>query len=226
MLSKSNPAENICVYSFHQQEGKGQFGRIWYSGRQNNISLSCLLHFHGFPAKSHFLLNKAISASVVKFLEDSFSINGLKIKWPNDIYFGEKKMGGLLVQNQLSGANIKSSIIGLGLNVNEDAFPEHLPNPVSLCQITTVKHELINLSISMADSLTTLLEAFLNRIPELNNYYLEHLLGYKQLRDYRMPDGQLLTGTIVSVNDLGKLNVNIANNIHSFDHKEIEFILT
>lgn len=123
--------DNLSVVSaLEQTSGKGQRGNQWYSAPGQNLLFSIVLKSPSLVAKNHFALNEMAALSVTDFL----SAYGIKaeIKWPNDIYVGEKKICGILIENSFLGNAISSSIIGIGLNINQRNFNVSLPNPTSL----------------------------------------------------------------------------------------------
>ncbi len=134
-LQKENPLpEFSMVMTEFQTAGRGQAGNSWYSGKGNNILLSFLLYPHGVKAKDQFIIAQIVSLAIKRVL-DNF-IKNVTIKWPNDIYWNDKKIAGILIENSLLGQHIDYTIVGVGLNINEEEFPSGLPNPVSLREIT------------------------------------------------------------------------------------------
>ena len=137
-LQKENPLpEYSMVMTEFQTAGRGQAGNSWYSGKGNNMLLSFLLYPHGVKAKDQFIISQIVSLAIKRVL-DNF-ISNVTIKWPNDIYWNDKKIAGILIENSLIGQHIDHTIVGVGLNVNEKEFPEGLPNPISLREITRSK---------------------------------------------------------------------------------------
>ena len=127
--------DNLSVLSAYEQtEGRGQRGNTWTSTPGENLMFSVVLKNPKISAKDQFGINEITSLSVVDFL----SQHGIsaRIKWPNDIYVGSKKICGILIENSLRGSGISSSIIGIGLNINQRNFDVNIPNPTSmvLCQ--------------------------------------------------------------------------------------------
>lgn len=130
------PNRSVIVADF-QTAGRGQVGNVWESERGKNLTFSLLLYPQALPIKQQFFISQ-ISALSVKETLDSYT-DGITIKWPNDIYWNDKKICGMLIENDLSGHNLLRSIIGIGLNLNQSAFMGDAPNPVSLSQI--LRHE-------------------------------------------------------------------------------------
>jgi len=121
------------VIAESQTQGKGQRGNTWESEKGKNLTFSIVLYPTALEAKNQFILSMLSALSCLEALNDY--TDGFTIKWPNDIYWKDKKIGGILIENELEGKYISQSIIGIGLNVNQDAFLSDAPNPVSLKQI-------------------------------------------------------------------------------------------
>ena len=135
-LHEENPLfEGTVVIAKHQEQGRGQRGTTWESEPNKNLTLSLFLQPGFLPADEQFVLSKTISLGVMEWVA-SVGVSNVKIKWPNDIYVGDKKIAGILIENSVSGTKFQHSIIGVGINVNQEKFSSHLSNPTSLKIIT------------------------------------------------------------------------------------------
>ena len=135
LLQQKNPLpEGSMVMTEFQTSGRGQAGNSWYSGKGKNLLFSFLLYPRFIQAKDQFIISRIVSLAIIRVLQQY--TENITIKWPNDIYWNDKKIAGILIENSLMGQHIEYTIVGIGLNVNEDDFPTHLPNPVSVKQIT------------------------------------------------------------------------------------------
>ena len=132
--SEFSPDDGIAVVADYQTAGRGCGTNSWESERGKNLLLSLLIHPTGIPANRQFLISEWVSVALCELLE-SYIYNKVEIKWPNDIYVDGRKICGILIENRLQGDHIKDSIIGIGLNVNQQEFLSDAPNPVSLCQL-------------------------------------------------------------------------------------------
>ena len=128
----------MVVVADYQSAGRGCGTNKWESERGKNLLFSVLLHPAGMRARDQFRISMAVSVALCEML--SQYAGDFSIKWPNDIYWRDRKICGILIENQLQGSYMRDSIIGVGLNVNQREFLSDAPNPVSLCQI--VGHEL------------------------------------------------------------------------------------
>ena len=134
MVAKGEwPKEEHFLRADYQTAGRGQTGNGWESEEGKNLLCSILLP----PRQNLFELNMVVAVAVQRLLGDKFTI-----KWPNDIYYGDQKVAGILVENALLGNELKYSIAGIGLNVNQTEWHSDAPNPVSLKQITGKTYDL------------------------------------------------------------------------------------
>ncbi len=129
-------AEHGMAWLARQQTvGKGQAGRQWESTAGENILMSILLDTSELLLQDQFSLSAAMASACHAFI-NSYARKNVYIKWPNDIYWNDSKAGGILIENIIQGQTWKWAAVGLGININQTVFPAHLPNPVSLRQIT------------------------------------------------------------------------------------------
>ena len=136
LLSKTNPSHGTVISASFQHQGKGQFGRMWYSDKEKNVLCSVILRPEHLHASDQFYLNAAVCQALVALINEITSgIVSAKIKWPNDIYVNEKKIAGILIQNTISGYQVKTCIVGIGINVNQEGFTESTVNATSLKSI-------------------------------------------------------------------------------------------
>lgn len=125
------------VVAAYQTAGKGCGTNSWESERGKNLTFSMLIHPEDIPASEQFHITEIVSVAMCETLQQVLGpAHHVTIKWPNDIYVGEKKICGILIENRLQGNIIKDSIIGIGLNVNQKEFRSNAPNPVSIYQLT------------------------------------------------------------------------------------------
>ena len=181
--------DNLSVLSaLSQSEGRGQKGNKWSSVPGENLTFSIVLKFGeqtagelrlAVTAREQFVLTEITSLSIVEFL----SRHGIKakIKWPNDIYVGDKKICGVLIENSLRGKNLSSSIIGIGLNVNQRNFDVNLPNPTSMILETGIEEDIRSCLEEFMDIFQDYLEY---RLPNLRERYLSYLWRYNTQARY------------------------------------------
>ena len=131
----SGDCDNLSVVAaMEQTAGRGQGTHTWHSLRGQNLLFSMLFKPEALPASNILLITCATTLGLLDYLKSK----GVKarIKWPNDIWVEDKKICGILIENALDGDSVSRSIIGIGFNLNQTEWPEDLPNPVSLKQLT------------------------------------------------------------------------------------------
>lgn len=119
-----------------QTAGRGQRGNSWESEPGKNLTFSVLLKPKSLPASRQFEISEIVAIAVAKVLRDELGTDDIKIKWPNDIYYLDKKIVGILIENSLTGVGIDRSIAGIGINVNQAVFLSDAPNPISMLAIS------------------------------------------------------------------------------------------
>ena len=130
ILKNKNEIEGLVVFSENQTDGKGQRGNSWITERGKNLTFSLFLK-PSILISTQFVLSKIVSLSIVDFLME-MGVKDVKIKWPNDIYCGDKKIAGILIENTISEGKINNCIVGIGLNVNQVNFDSSIQNATSL----------------------------------------------------------------------------------------------
>ncbi len=150
--------DNLSVIAaVEQTAGRGQGSHTWYSSPRTNLTFSIL---YRFPECGQGLLKVADMLLVTQIttlgIRDYLLSKGItaRIKWPNDIWVGDRKICGILIENILDGDRIEASIVGIGLDVNEETWPEELPNPVSMKQLTGVHYELVSELEELCESIS------------------------------------------------------------------------
>ena len=208
---------NMVVWAEYQTAGRGCGTNRWESEQGKNLTFSILIHPKDLPATQQFHISMAISLAICEALEQY--IGDVSIKWPNDIYWRNGKIGGILIENTLNGNIIMESIIGIGLNVNQRVFKSDAPNPVSMWQIC--EHETDREAL-----LKEILEAF-ERIldSKIREQYLSKLYRRKGYHPYADKEGAFMA-EIVTVEDDGHLVLHDDNGKERrYAFKEVQFII-
>ena len=226
LQSENAPKEDFVIRADFQTDGKGQRGHTWQAENAANLTFSYVFMPENLDVRNQFLLSQTAALSVVEFLEKN-GIENPVIKWPNDIYVGMKKICGMLIENTLSGHLIKNSIIGIGINVNQSIFPENLPNPVSMTNLTGKFYDLENLFAQMIEILQKRLQSLdVNNFSALKEEYLKKLLGLNRTLIYSS-HGQIFKGVIKDVDSHGYITVfneNSGDNT-TYDFNQINLII-
>ena len=225
MLSNSKPVpEGTVIMADAQTAGRGQHQNKWHSQPGKNLTFSILLKPSFLSVLSQFDLVRAVSLGVINGLK-ALPARSLKIKWPNDIYFNDKKLGGILIENMVQGGMIRNSIIGIGLNINQEHFPPEVPNPVSVKQILQTDCDLKALLAEICSSIEACyLQLKAGKTALVRKSYLERLYWYNIPGTYKVKD-LTFTGVITGVKTNGLLVVeNGKDGVSEYDIKEIEFL--
>lgn len=139
LLKEQDLPDGFTLYTYYQTAGRGQVGNKWESEKGQNLLMSTLIRPKYLPISEHFILSEIV-ALALKDVLDRYT-DGIRIKWPNDIYWNDKKISGTLIENNFSGSTIRSCIAGIGLNLNQTVFVSDAPNPISLKQITDQEYD-------------------------------------------------------------------------------------
>jgi len=223
-LSNSKPLpEGTVIMADSQTAGRGQQQNRWHSEDGKNLTFSLLLKPVFLPVTQQFDLTRVISLGIINAFEPLLG-NQLKVKWPNDIYYGDYKLGGILIENIIQGSQIKNSVIGIGLNINQDDFPLEVPNAVSLKQIL---HRDYDLKFLLSEICKNIEAAYLNlksgRFELVRKAYLDRLYWLNEDKMFKTKD-KMFAGVITGVKDNGLLIVNDGIGTSEFNQKEIEFL--
>ena len=214
-LTNGRVDEGQVVWTEYQTAGRGCGTNRWESERGKNLLFSLLISPEYLPANKQFQLSMAISLAIVDALGQL--VGDLSIKWPNDIYWRNGKLAGILIENTLKGNLIKDSIIGVGLNVNQRKFHSDAPNPVSLWQIT-----------GQETNREQLLKDILQRLDfkdGLKERYMKSLYRRKGFHPYTDKDGVFMA-EIVGVEDDGHLLLSDDNGKkRRYAFKEVQFVI-
>lgn len=227
LASNSEPLpEGTVIMADNQFAGRGQQESVWQTQSGKNISLSIYLKPSFLPLRKQFFLNMAVSLAVAEALS-SFLPLPVKVKWPNDIYYNRKKLGGILIENTLTGSTTKSAVVGIGLNINQEEFMDDLADKAT--SVYQILHKQVDLEPVMGKIFVYMEKYYLNlkseRYSILQNNYLNRLLNFNTVAEY-LQNGQVFEGIIKGVEDSGLLIMEIDKETTTFNFKEIEYIHT
>ncbi len=223
LLRKKQPFEGTIVRTFCQTLGRGQRERHWESEDFSNLTFSLIYYPVFLSVSMQFQLSKAIALGIADFVKSIVKTEKVTIKWPNDIYIGDNKIAGILIENTVSGNKISSAVIGIGLNVNQTIFNKEIPNPISLKMITGKKLDLENcfqeLCVSLEARYMQLKAAKENVI---NEHYHKALYGLNKEREFII-DNKNTIAEIVGVDDLGRLKLKTEEIVTAHDLHHVVF---
>lgn len=222
-LRSGRAREGMVIRAGFQSAGKGQQGNRWESEDGKNLLFSIILFPDMVDPAEQFIIAQFISLGISDYL--SGHISGCKIKWPNDIYAGNDKIAGILIENSITGSAISSTVAGIGLNINQIVFPDRIPNPVSLRMVTGKEYDI---SVCLPELLSCLDVRYKTLITgdrdQIRGDYRASLFRFGEWHEYRTGEG-MFTGRIVAVGQTGCLMVeDRTGKTREFSFKEIEFI--
>ena len=226
LLMQAPLDDGDVIWAHEQFAGRGQHNHTWVSEADMNLTFTVILRPCFVAPDRQFLLNKIVSLAVVDFLRDSLVNDPASIKWPNDIYIGNLKIGGILIENKIMGSILETSIAGIGVNINQTHFTQDIPNPASMIQFlhreTSLKDALLMICRCLDRRYNTLKEI---GPASLDLDFDQHLLGIGQWRKFICHADQL-EGKIKGVNNLGQLLIETRmGQVMCFNHHEVEYVL-
>ena len=208
---------DLLVWTDYQTAGRGCGTNTWESERGKNILFSALVHPANVLAREQFILSMA-EALAVKEALDGYA-DGILLKWPNDIYWHDRKISGTLIETTLGGEHIRSCIFGTGVNVNQTLFRSNAPNPVSLCQITGHEVDCRELLQPIASRLQDYMALVASgQWPLIRARYRACLYRRGEAHWYILPDGRRRRYMLKTVEDNGTLLLEDCD-----DHEEARF---
>ncbi|MFC0517225.1 biotin--[acetyl-CoA-carboxylase] ligase [Mucilaginibacter angelicae] len=225
LLSNSKPVpEGTVIMAEEQYAGRGQQQNTWHSEPGKNLTFSLLLKPDFLAVGDQFDLNRAASLGVHDALQPILG-NGLKIKWPNDIYYGDRKLGGMLIENTIHSGQLRDSVIGIGLNVNQENFPPGAANATSVKQILQKDYDLTLLLSEICKLIEVYyLKLKAGEIEFVRNAYLSRLYWLNEVKNFESNNG-IFNGTVKNVLPNGLLVIEDTNGQQlEFNLKELKFL--
>lgn len=221
LVQKAAAMEGTLVITDHQTAGRGQRGKTWQAAIGLNFTFSFLLQPRFVAVKDQFHLQRVVALGITDYLQTYFT-DDLKIKWPNDILIKGKKLCGILIENQLSGAFLSQSVVGIGLNVNQKEFA--LPAATSMALQGGREFDLVQ-------ELEKLLEQLEARYLQLKQHKEQQLIAdYLQRMYWRdeihvfFAHGEEFEGEIKGTNEMGLLQIESREGVRTFDVKEVTYM--
>lgn len=220
--TKSLP-EGTLVQAFDQVNGRGQQGNSWESSPHKNLTFSLLLHPKFLNVQHQFDLSKVISIAIVEYLQSL--CQQVRIKWPNDIYVGKQKIAGILIENSLEGIQLRQSIVGVGLNVNQEDFSSALSFVTSICKESGVRHDLNAILSGLCQKMEKWYMKLRNGSKDIDETY-QGLLFQKNVPALYEDDNGRFMAKIIEVNEKGQLVLeDEQEEKRTYNFKEVRFLL-
>lgn len=224
LLSNSKPLpEGTVIMAESQYAGRGQQQNKWHSEPGKNLTFSILLTPSFLPVINQFDLTRVVSLGVFGALAPYLG-DKLKIKWPNDIYYEDHKLGGILIETHIQGDRIKDAVIGIGLNINQESFLPGAANAISLKQILHKDYDLRTILSEICGHIEAYyLNLKAGKFLFVRNMYLTRLYWLNQVKRFRS-NNQVFEGIVRNVKDEGLLVVENNSMQQEFNLKQIEFL--
>lgn len=224
MLRDSTPPEGTVITASYQEAGRGQPGNRWESEPGKNLLMSVILYPVMVRPADQFIISRMVSLAVLDLV--ARHTPSARIKWPNDIYAGNDKIAGILIENSIMGDTLGSTVAGIGLNVNQTVFISGAPNPTSLKQITGNDHDLT----AVTQELMSTLDRRYDMVRKVEASLLEdeyHAALYRAGEWHQYSDDSgVFEGMIERVMSDGMLSVRRRNGVtRLYAFREIDYIL-
>lgn len=217
--------EGDVVWADFQTAGRGQRGHEWHSRKGENLTFSVVLEPSFVPIAEQFSVSEVVALSLVDMLAE-YGIEA-KIKWTNDIYVGDKKLVGILIEHSLSSTALRRTIVGVGINVNQTEFDSSIPNPVSMAQLLGQELDAEKVLQCFLKHLQRNYEMLRNGgKEELHDRYNSLLYRKNEYHTYALPSGEKFRAKILGTAPSGALRLeDDKGNTKDYLFKEIEFII-
>ena len=201
-LPQEELRDKTVILTYRQSAGRGQVGNRWESEPGRNLSLTAVLRPEGLPAAEQFAVSMAVALATRDFV--ARHVEGCSVKWPNDIYEGDRKISGILIEHTILGARVGMSLCGIGVNVNQRRFLSDAPNPVSLWQLT-------GRELPLGEALEQLLGCLADRYRAVGDYaslesdFLRFLYRREGVHRWESDGGERFEASICGVDEFGRL---------------------
>lgn len=221
LIQGGNVMEGTTVVTHHQTAGRGQRGNTWISEKGKNLTFSIVLKPAVLPVKDQFYLNMAVALGVYDYLHEILK-DRVKIKWPNDILINSKKVCGILIENQVSGQQIQHSIVGVGLNVNQEKFS--LENATSLRVLSGKEFQLEEVMEDVLEKIESRYLLVREQLLDTISITFTEVMYWLGEQHVFSTQGLEFTGMIIGVDEIGRLKIQTSEGLRTFGVKEVEFL--
>ena len=229
-MSADELPHGYCISADFQTNGHGQATNHWESEDGKNILFSLLLRPNIIPASEQFIITELVTLALINTLQDEIR-QEVTIKWPNDIYVGNRKLCGILIENALCGPTIDTCIVGIGININQEIFTSNAPNPVSLKQLSGRTHDCESIFEEIYQNILNYYDYLADNWynpdikQSLHIEYMNHLYRRAGYYAYSTPEGELFSAEITEIGPQGHLNLRLqSGELRTFAFKEVIFI--
>lgn len=223
LLNEGMAEHGLVVRADFQTAGKGQLGNTWLAEESKNLLMSVILDTSELALEKQFYLNAAICLCVADTLMTHYDLRNVSVKWPNDIYAGNLKIAGILIENNIRGTMWTNAVVGIGINVNQTKFKD-LTTATSIRIETDKSHKVNQLMRQINRNLNIFMDELHENPESLFESYNQMLMSVGKSIHYKR-NFELEHGTLIGVNTQGLLEVEVNGKLKKFKHKEIEWIL-
>jgi len=215
--------EGTVFLTYEQTAGRGQINNFWESEPRQNLTFSIVFYPEFLEIRRQFMLSKVVALGIYNGMNKY--VDQMSIKWPNDIYVGDKKLGGILIENSIQSGILKNSVAGVGLNVNQTVFHSNAPNPVSLQLLTNTQFDCETILTEVVAEINSFYELLRQgEFDRIDRKYISSLYRLNEKHGFRT-GSEVFEGEIIGVNDIGQLLIRRDDGqILNFHFKEVEFL--
>lgn len=226
-LIGADSRHGLCMAAHTQTSGRGQRGNSWEAEPGANLTFSLCLRPKSITPARQYELSMLVSTAVCDYLRRFVpEPDELRLKWPNDIYYNDLKLGGILIEQSLSGQRIDRSVAGIGININQTNFVSGAPNPVSLKQITGLTYDLQTMMQELADAIVERFDNY-ESAPDQMALMVDYRMrlwratGFHPYRE--RTSGRRFMGAITKIDLTGPVTITEPDGqSHTFAFKEVE----
>jgi BirA family biotin operon repressor/biotin-[acetyl-CoA-carboxylase] ligase len=224
LLKQTKVPFGTVIMAHYQTNGKGQRNASWDSSEKDNLLMSVLLDTSSISPNMIFYLSKIVALSIRSLLE-KYELGQAQIKWPNDVIIDKMKLSGVLIENKWKNSFVSSSIVGIGLNVNQISFSGFY-NACSLKSLTSVDYDIDEVLKSICKELSNYFKLLVDKeFAKIDSEYHEHLVNFNKWAKF-LENGQAFNAKVIGVNQQGELMLELTDGkIRNFELKEITQLL-
>ena len=222
-IRDNDVSEGTVFLTYEQTAGRGQMKNFWESEPGKNLTFSIVFYPGFLEIRRQFMLSKAVALGIYTAMNKY--VESVHIKWPNDIYVGDQKLCGILIENSIMSGILKSSVAGIGLNVNQTVFQSSAPNPVSLQLLTNTHFDCETILTEVLSEINSYYELLRQgEFEKIDREYISLLYRLNEMHSFRTGN-EIFEGEIIGVNEIGQLLIRRDDGrILDFHFKEVEFL--
>lgn len=225
-ISEGLSVHGELVMTYHQTNGKGQREKVWSDTSHDSLLMSLILH-ENLDRLSIIELNMIVSLSVVEVLNTYINPLSSVIKWPNDILVNNKKICGILIENGFKGSSWSHSVIGIGININQESFNEELNRAISVYQLSETKYEVTEIGIKIGECILRNIQSFdIQDKSEFRRLYKNTLFKINEKIEIKeLPHGPIHDYVFKDIDTWGRaVFLDDSNEEHIYAHGSIEWL--